>query len=58
MKNKSIKFLFPVLIFFNLSSASAQIYVKIRPVAPVIVQTPQPSPAHVWIDEDWEPYGV
>lgn len=37
--------------------ASAQIYVKIRPSIPVIVRPQQPSPAHVWIDEEWEPNG-
>ena len=37
--------------------ASAQVYVKIRPVAPVIVRTTAPSPAHVWIGEEWEPRG-
>jgi hypothetical protein len=36
-------------------SASAQVYVKIRPVPPVIVRTAPPSPEHVWIDEEWEP---
>ena len=34
-------------------SASAQIYVHVRPVAPVIVRTDAPSPDHVWIGEDW-----
>ena len=57
MKNKLIKLLFAGIVFFSVSSASAQIYVKVRPVVPVVVQTPQPSPNHVWIDEEWEPYG-
>ena len=34
--------------------ASAQIYVKIRPTAPVVVHTERPSPSHVWVDEEWE----
>lgn len=38
-------------------SASAQIYVKVRPVAPVVVRTAAPSPAHIWIGEEWEPRG-
>ena len=38
-------------------SASAQVYVKIRPVAPVIVRTAAPSPSHVWIGEEWESRG-
>lgn len=35
-------------------TASAQVYVRIRPVAPVIVRTAAPSPRHVWVDEEWE----
>jgi hypothetical protein len=35
-------------------SASAQIYVNVRPVAPVVVRTEAPSPRHVWIGEEWE----
>ncbi len=38
-------------------SASAQIYVKVRPTHEIVVRPPQPSPAHVWIDEEWEPRG-
>jgi hypothetical protein len=33
--------------------ASAQIYVTVRPTAPVIAQTPRPGPTHVWIGEEW-----
>jgi hypothetical protein len=35
--------------------ASAQVYVQVRPVAPVIVRPPQPSAVHVWIGDEWEP---
>jgi len=38
----------------GMSSASAQIYVRIRPIAPIVVRTEQPSPRHVWVGEDWE----
>ena len=38
-------------------AASAQVYVKIRPTVPVIVRPAQPSRAHVWIGEEWEPRG-
>ena len=38
-------------------SASAQVYVNVRPVAPVIVQTPRPGPAHVWIGDEWREEG-
>jgi WXXGXW repeat (2 copies) len=59
MKKKLIKSLFFLVIIFTVSfSASAQIYVKIRPVVPVVtVRPPQPSRNHVWIDEEWEPRG-
>jgi len=40
-------------ILFGASSASAQIYVKIRPVVPVVVATGRPSPGYVWIGEEW-----
>jgi hypothetical protein len=35
-------------------TTSAQVYVHVRPVAPVIVRTAAPSPRHVWIGEEWE----
>jgi hypothetical protein len=57
MKKHLVKLLFSGILLFSISGASAQIYVKVRPVVPVIVRTPQPSPAHVWIDEEWEPNG-
>jgi len=38
-------------------SANAQIYIGVRPVAPVYVRTEAPSPRHVWIDEDWHERG-
>ncbi len=38
-------------------AASAQIYVKVRPAVPVIVRPAPPSPAHVWVAEEWEPRG-
>ena len=34
-------------------TSSAQIYVTVRPPVPVIVRPMAPSPAHVWIDEEW-----
>ncbi len=38
-------------------SASAQIYVKIRPTFTTVVRTAPPSPRHVWIEEEWEERG-
>lgn len=43
-----------ILVMAASTSASAQIYVSIRPTPPVIVRTAAPSPAHVWIGEEWE----
>ena len=58
MKKRFSKLLFLVALVFTISfSASAQIYVSIRPPVPVIVRPPQPSPVHVWISEEWEPSG-
>lgn len=49
--------LFSAIFFGTYWSATAQIYVQIRPVAPVIVQTVRPSPAHIWISEEWDENG-
>ena len=39
---------------FTLTDLSAQIFVRIRPIAPVvIVKPPLPSPRHIWIDGEW-----
>lgn len=58
MKNKMIRLLLAVIVIFTVSfSASAQIYVKIRPTFRVVQRPQQPSPNHVWIDEDWQPRG-
>ena len=46
-----------VLAFTIAFTASSQVYVKVRPVAPVIVRSAAPSPAHVWIGEEWEVRG-
>ena len=42
-----------VIAFAASSVASAQVYVKVRPIAPVVVQAPRPGPTHVWIGEEW-----
>lgn len=42
-----------LIVAANSFSASAQIYVSVRPVAPVIVRTAAPSPRHIWIGEEW-----
>lgn len=58
MKEKLSKLILLLTIIFAVSfSASAQIFVEIRPRVPVIVRPPQPSPAYVWVNEEWEPDG-
>ncbi len=59
MKEKLSKMIFLVAMIFGISfSATAQIFVQIRPKVPVIVRPPQPSPAHVWVTEEWEADGA
>jgi len=58
MKTKAIKFFVAMVVLFTISfSASAQIYVKVRPTFHVVERPPQPGPDYVWIDEEWEPRG-
>ena len=58
MKQRFTKmyFLFAVLLTIS-SAASAQIYITVRPTAPIIVKTPQPNPTYIWVNEEWEPEG-
>ena len=35
------------------NTASAQVYVSVRPVWHPVVRPVAPSPRHVWIDEEW-----
>ena len=49
--------IFTAIIIAVSFSASAQIFVKIRPTPPVIVRTAPPHPGYVWIDEEWTPRG-
>lgn len=54
----SIKLLLFLVFFAGATqSASAQIYVNIRPPVPVVVKTTQPKPNYVWVEEEWEPNG-
>ncbi len=32
---------------------NGQIYVTVRPTAPVVVRPVAPSPRHIWIDGEW-----
>jgi len=43
-----------VIVAANSYSASAQVYVRVRPQYHRAVRPAAPSRAHVWIDEDWE----
>jgi len=38
---------------FAAATASAQVYVTVRPTYAPVVRSAAPSPAHVWIEEDW-----
>jgi len=49
--------IFTAIIMAFSFSASAQIFVRIRPVHAVVVRPAAPSPRHVWIDEEWAPRG-
>jgi hypothetical protein len=55
-KSKLVKlaFLAMLLIGAGSMSASAQVYVTVRPVWHPVARTVAPSPHHVWIDEEWE----
>ncbi len=52
-KNKKLLLALAIAMFCGTYSASAQIYVHVRPIARVVVRTEQPSPQHVWVREDW-----
>ena len=55
MKKHLSKIMILGAILLGISLAgSAQIYIKVRPVPPVIVRTAPPSPRHIWVDEEWE----
>ena len=38
----------------SMYSASAQIYVHIRPIVPVVIRTEPPSQHHIWVNEEWQ----
>jgi len=58
MKKILFKAMLVLAVAFGTSyTASAQIYVTVRPKAPVVVQTARPGPTHVWIDEEWREEG-
>jgi hypothetical protein len=42
-----------VFVLFALVSAEAQIVVKVRPVAPVVIRPACPSAHHVWVGGSW-----
>lgn len=59
MKSKVVKLAFLVILMVGAGSmsASAQIYVSVRPAWHPVARTVAPSPRHVWIDEEWESRG-
>ncbi|MBS1947913.1 MAG: hypothetical protein JST47_09115 [Bacteroidetes bacterium] len=52
----SIGILSAMAMVFSLT-VSAQVYVAVKPVAPKAVRPSKPSPAYVWIEEDWNAKG-
>ncbi|HEV2354768.1 MAG TPA: hypothetical protein VGR89_11020 [Puia sp.] len=58
MKKKLVKLAFLAILMLGAgaftNSASAQVYVSVRPVWHPVVRPVAPSPRHVWIDEEWE----
>lgn len=59
MKNKLVKIcsLLVILVCTSLS-ASAQVYVKMRPARPVVIKTATPGPGYIWVRDEWEPNGI
>ncbi len=57
-KPLSSLFVFSFLLLGAGLSAHAQtIYVKVRPVVPVVARPVAPGPNHIWIAEEWKPNG-
>lgn len=58
MKRRIVQFAFLAILLIAAgsvsNSASAQVYVSVRPEWHAVVRPVAPSAAHVWIDEDWE----
>jgi YXWGXW repeat-containing protein len=58
MKKKVVKLAFLLALVIGAGSytntASAQIYVSVRPEWHPVERPVAPSPRHVWIDEEWE----
>ena len=53
IKRKKLILATAIALTCSIYSASAQLYVHVRPVVPVIIRTEQPGPRHVWVGEDW-----
>ena len=54
MKKYVNRIVLAVMLVVGFSAASsAQVIVKVRPAAPVVVRPVAPSPRHVWIDGGW-----
>lgn len=52
-RNQQFLLALAIAMSCSVYSASAQIYVHIRPVPRIVVRTEAPSPQHVWVNEDW-----
>lgn len=56
-RHLSMIFFMAVLVLGSARGAYAQIIVKIRPAAPVIVRPVAPSARHIWIENEWAERG-
>jgi hypothetical protein len=55
MKKQLMKLAFlAILVVGGAVSASAQVYVNVRPTFAPVARPVAPGRTHVWIDEDWE----
>ena len=46
--------LFSSLQVFVSTISAQEIFVKVRPTAPVVVRPPRPRPEHIWVEGEWE----
>jgi|SRR5581483_9625271 len=54
MKKIVTRIVLGLLLVVGVSTASsAQVIVRVRPAAPVVVRPVAPSPRHVWVEGEW-----
>ena len=45
--------LFAGLQFVSSNGTAQQIFVQVRPQAPMVVRPPRPRPEHIWVEGEW-----